>query len=69
MRMRPAPLAAGRGSYGTVYKALDTETGQPVALKCIPIEEGDTSIAAIEEEIRLLQGCDHPNIVNYLVRP
>lgn len=61
-------ICLGRGSYGTVYKALDTDSGHPVALKCIPIEEGDASIAAIEEEIHLLQGCDHPNIVNYLVQ-
>ncbi len=57
----------GRGSYGTVYKALDTESNRTVALKNIPLDDGDNDISMIEEEISLLQSCDHPNIVKYLV--
>jgi len=55
----------GEGTYGVVYKALDTHTKETVALKKIRLEneeEGMPSTAM--REISLLNELKHPNIVN-----
>lgn len=58
---------AGRGSYGTVYKAKIRETGELVAIKIIPL--GDASeMEEVQREITMLQECNHPNVVRYMVR-
>ena len=59
--------SAGRGSYGSVFKARVRATGELVAIKVIPIGESD-DIADIQKEIDMLKGCNHPNVVHYLVR-
>eukprot|EP01064_Diplonema_japonicum_P018387 TRINITY_DN2707_c0_g1_i1.p1 TRINITY_DN2707_c0_g1~~TRINITY_DN2707_c0_g1_i1.p1 ORF type:complete len:330 (+),score=72.56 TRINITY_DN2707_c0_g1_i1:56-991(+) len=54
----------GEGTYGTVYKAKDKQTGDLVALKCIRLdneEEGVTCTAI--REVSLLKELKHPNIV------
>lgn len=54
----------GEGTYGVVYKAKNTETGQLVALKKIRLDsetEGVPSTAI--REISLLKELKHPNIV------
>lgn len=54
----------GEGTYGVVYKALDTHTKDIVALKKIRLEneeEGMPSTAM--REISLLNELKHPNIV------
>eukprot|EP01061_Rhynchopus_euleeides_P047930 TRINITY_DN992_c0_g1_i1.p1 TRINITY_DN992_c0_g1~~TRINITY_DN992_c0_g1_i1.p1 ORF type:complete len:313 (+),score=131.37 TRINITY_DN992_c0_g1_i1:256-1194(+) len=54
----------GEGTYGTVYKAKDKQTGELVALKCIRLdneEEGVTCTAI--REVSLLKELKHPNIV------
>lgn len=56
----------GRGSYGAVYKARDRATGDIVAVKIVPLSEGDDP-AEMEHEITVLAACDHPNVVRYLV--
>ncbi|HEX7667320.1 MAG TPA: protein kinase [Polyangiaceae bacterium] len=54
----------GRGGVGIVYRALDTVTGAPVALKVIAIPGVDASEEArFHREGRLLAGLVHPNIV------
>ena len=57
---------AGRGSYGSVYKALLKATGEFVAIKVIQLGEGD-KIADIQKEISMLSECNHPNVVRYIV--
>jgi serine/threonine protein kinase len=57
---------AGRGSYGSVYKALLKATGEFVAIKVIQHGEGD-KIADIQKEISMLSECKHPNVVRYIV--
>ena len=54
----------GRGSYGSVYKALYLETGDIVAVKIIPLADNN-EIYSIQKEIRILRDCNHPNIVRY----
>lgn len=54
----------GEGTYGVVYKALDTHTKETVALKKIRLEneeEGMPSTAM--REISLLNELKHPHIV------
>ena len=58
--------AAGRGSYGSVFKAQAREGGDVVAVKIIPLGDDD-EITGIQREIEMLKECDHPNVVRYLV--
>mmetsp|Transcript_36464 Transcript_36464/g.114321 ORF Transcript_36464/g.114321 Transcript_36464/m.114321 type:complete len:108 (-) Transcript_36464:286-609(-) len=57
----------GQGGFGVVYMALNTMTGQSVAVKSVLsrnlTEEGR---ATIQAEINLLRMLDHPNIVKYI---
>lgn len=55
---------AGRGSYGSVYKARIIESGDIVAIKIIPLTEQD-EMESIQKEIAMLRDCNHPNIVRY----
>ncbi len=54
----------GEGTYGTVYRARDRETGEIVALKKLRMsrEKSGFPLTSIRE-IRLLRSLDHPNIV------
>ncbi|CAL6078657.1 Kinase [Hexamita inflata] len=55
----------GEGTYGIVYKARDTETGQIVALKRIRLDQQDEGIPATAiREIAILKELKHPNIVD-----
>lgn len=54
----------GEGTYGVVFKALDLETNQIVALKKIRLDNIDEGIPSTAiREISLLQELQHPNIV------
>ncbi|RNA09519.1 Serine threonine- kinase 4 [Brachionus plicatilis] len=52
----------GKGSYGSVFKALHKQRNQHVALKQIPIE---SDLFEIIKEISIMQQCDSDNIVKY----
>lgn len=57
----------GEGTYGIVYKAINTETGQTVALKRIRLESEDEGVPCTAiREISLLKELDHENIVKYV---
>jgi serine/threonine protein kinase len=61
-------MHAGRGAYGTVYKAQDTSSNEVVAIKIISLTENDLDdLKQIQKEIEYLADCNHPNIVKYLV--
>ena len=54
----------GEGTYGVVYKAINKETQQMVALKKIRLEKEDDGVPSTAiREISLLKGLKHPNIV------
>lgn len=57
----------GEGTYGVVYKALDQQTQQVVALKQIRLDNQDEGVPCTAiREIALLKGLRHPNIVKLL---
>ena len=54
----------GAGAYGTVYKALDSQTQQHVALKKIKIESEEEGIPSTAvREMCILRHLTHENIV------
>lgn len=54
----------GEGTYGVVYKALDKQTSEIVALKRIRLEIEDEGIPSTTlREISVLRQLKHPNIV------
>ncbi|RQM10312.1 hypothetical protein B5M09_000132 [Aphanomyces astaci] len=55
----------GEGSYGKVYKALNRLTARVVALKVVPIETDDKEMMELTKEIRILEKCSSPFIVQY----
>lgn len=55
--------AIGVGAYGVVTAAIDTETGEKVALKKISgVFEDLTDAKRVLREIRLMQALDHENV-------
>ncbi|KAG2441081.1 hypothetical protein HXX76_003934 [Chlamydomonas incerta] len=57
----------GKGAYGTVYAAIDTASGERVAIKVIPVTEQDREeFKQIQREVAFLADCNHPNVVRYL---
>lgn len=55
------------GTYGTVYKAKDRETGEIVALKVVRLDEDDEGVpSAALREICLLKELKHKNIVRLI---
>lgn len=61
---RGGPASLGEGAYGIVYKALDTETMEMVALKKIRLEtEADGISSSTLREITLLMQLNHENVV------
>jgi serine/threonine protein kinase len=56
--------AVGRGASGFVYKAVDIETGQTVALKVH--KRSDRFATEIPREVYIAQQLDHPRILQIL---
>lgn len=55
----------GEGTYGVVYKAVDTRSGELVAMKKIRIEEDDEGVPSTAiREIAFLKELHHPNVVS-----
>ncbi|CAL9037752.1 unnamed protein product [Musa banksii] len=54
----------GQGTYSSVYKARDLETGKTVALKKVRFDNTDPeSVRFMAREIYILRRLDHPNVV------
>mmetsp|Transcript_29346 Transcript_29346/g.67547 ORF Transcript_29346/g.67547 Transcript_29346/m.67547 type:complete len:605 (+) Transcript_29346:94-1908(+) len=59
----------GRGSNGSVFKALDQLTGQIVAVKEVMVagsDEDQKYLQQLENEVSILKELSHPHIVRYL---
>ncbi|KAE9605224.1 putative protein kinase STE-STE-Pl family [Lupinus albus] len=57
----------GKGAYARVYKALDLENGDFVAIKQVSLENiAQEDLSVIMQEIDLLKNLNHKNIVKYL---
>lgn len=56
----------GEGTYGKVYKAINTETSEVVALKKMEVHNPAEGISAtILREISLVKELSHPNVIRY----
>lgn len=54
----------GEGTYGVVYRARDTATGQIIALKKIRLEQEEEGVPSTAiREISLLKELRHVNVV------
>ena len=57
----------GQGAFGVVYLGLNVDTGELMAVKQMAAEEvSRRELGALENEINLLRGLRHPNIVRYI---
>ncbi|KAJ7483232.1 kinase-like domain-containing protein [Mycena latifolia] len=56
----------GRGQFGSVYRALNLNTGQIVAVKRIRLEGlKEDEVSTLMREVDLVESISHPNIVKY----
>lgn len=54
----------GEGTYGSVYKARDAESGDTVAIKSVKCDRDEEGLPATAiREICLLRSLRHPNVV------
>lgn len=58
-------IEVGRGSFKTVYKGLDTETGVAVAWCELQDKYSKAERARFKEEAEMLKQLQHPNIVKF----
>lgn len=58
----------GKGGQGEMWRAVDRETGEAVAIKALALQETDdwTSIELFERAAEVLERIDHPQIPRYL---
>lgn len=62
----------GSGSYGTVFRGINTKTNKTIIIKKNNIKRNSLRIGKnphlikIEKEIRIMQDLDHPNIIKYI---
>eukprot|EP01062_Namystynia_karyoxenos_P021763 TRINITY_DN18296_c0_g2_i1.p1 TRINITY_DN18296_c0_g2~~TRINITY_DN18296_c0_g2_i1.p1 ORF type:complete len:776 (+),score=200.61 TRINITY_DN18296_c0_g2_i1:88-2415(+) len=59
----------GRGTFGTVYQAIDNEDGRIIAVKQIELPSeaaAGSDLQQLREEIELLRSVQHRNVVQYL---
>src|SRR5580658_5759950 len=57
---------AGAGGMGTVYRAIDRQTGGPVALKVINAGQSPEVAERFQRETALLAELRHPGIVRFV---
>ena len=58
----------GGGTFGSVYAAINLDSGQLMAVKEIRLQDPQlipTIVSQIRDEMNVLQALDHPNVVSY----
>ncbi|KDN40353.1 hypothetical protein K437DRAFT_270014 [Tilletiaria anomala UBC 951] len=56
----------GKGQFGSVYRALNMNTGQMVAVKSINLEgRSEEEVTQLMHEVVLLKSLSHPSVVKY----
>ncbi|KAL2423961.1 Serine/threonine-protein kinase svkA [Exophiala dermatitidis] len=55
----------GSGSFGVVYKAIDKETGEIVAIKHVDLESSEEDLSDILSELSVLSSCSSPYVTKY----
>ena len=55
----------GKGAFGSVFKGFDTDTGKPVAIKAIPLNNKN-EIASVQSEIEIMKNLNNNHIVRYI---
>lgn len=56
----------GRGQFGSVYRALNLNSGQMVAVKRIKLEgRSEDEVTQLMQEVDLLKSLTHPSVVKY----
>lgn len=59
-------IKIGQGRFGKVYTAVNNNTGDMMAVKEIALQHNDAiTIKQVSEEMKILEGIMHPNIVKY----
>lgn len=56
----------GRGSFGSVYLALNVTTGEMLAVKQVQVARNSEGIGAFYKEVETMKDLNHLNIVQYL---
>ena len=58
----------GVGTFGKVYEAINLLSGEIIAVKQIELrsKRAEETAKAVEQEIKMMEGLRHPNIVKLL---
>jgi len=57
----------GQGSFGQVYKGMNYDTGELLAVKQICLSDGtEGEVSLLRKEIDVMKDLNHPNIVRYV---